>query len=99
MHCIVVPTREDIHVIRVLAVLPRSLRRHLQIEAIKDALTVVCLLQLHVGVKVMLDPQILHKVLRLAKIPHLDIQVVATSQQGRPWMLDEARTCNRVDNL
>ena len=59
--------------IRILAVLFRSLRGHLQVEPIKDALRVVCVLQLYIRVQAMLDAQILHKVLRLAKIPHLDV--------------------------
>lgn len=99
VHCIVVAACQNIHVIGVLAVLPCTLWRYLQIELIKDTLRVVCLLELHIGVKVMLHSQILHEVLRFPKIPHFDIQIIATRQQWWPRMLNEASACNWVNYL
>lgn len=55
MHCIVVATSENVHLVRVLTVLSSFERWHLQIKAIKDALLVVCVLQLYVFVQVVLD--------------------------------------------
>ena len=80
--------------IRVFAVLSRPIRRYLQVKSIEDALCVVCMLHLYIRVQVVLDPQVLYEVLRLAQIPHLYIEVVSSCQQRGPRVLDKARTRN-----
>ena len=99
MHCIVVATSENVHLVRVLTVLSSFERWHLQIKTIKDALLVVCVLQLYVLVQVVLDAQVLHEVLGFPQVPHLNIQVVSTGEQRGTRLLNKARTRNRIHNL
>lgn len=80
MHCVVVPASQDIHVVRVFAVFTRPVRRHLQVKAVEDTLSIVGSLQLYVWVQIVLHSQILYEVLRLPQIPHLNVEVVATSK-------------------
>ena len=82
MHSVIVPTRQYVHLVRVLAILSCSATRHLQIKAVKDALSIIGSLQLHIAMQTVLDTQILYEVMGLAKIPHLYIEVVATGKQG-----------------
>ena len=42
MHRVVVPTSQDVHVVRVLAVLTGPVGRYLQVKAVEDALSIIC---------------------------------------------------------
>ncbi len=92
MHRVIVPTCENIQLIRAVTVLSCLVRWHLQIKTIKDALTVISVLQLNIVMQIVLDAQIHHKVLRLAQLPHLDIQVVSCGQTWLTSVLNKAGT-------
>ena len=99
MHGVVVSASQHMETIRAFTVKECLLRWYLNVEAVKYTVCVVGPLKLRICIEVMLYSQVLHEVVWIPKVPHLDVQVVSTRQVWLVCILNELCTRDRVDNL
>ena len=64
VHCVVISTCQDVQAIRIFTRKACLLGRHLDIEAVENAISIVSSLKLCVCIEIMLYSQVLHEVQR-----------------------------------